>query len=126
MGTLFPMKNRPHQSGMLEAAYRSVALVFGNRSAHLSRLAALLLLGSIAIGSATPAFAAAAAFRRDRTPPSVPTGLSATVVSSSHISLSWTASTDPDNSPSQLTYGVYRNGSRVALTATGVTSFLDA
>jgi chitodextrinase len=125
MGTLFPMKNRSRDAGMLEDAHRSVTLVLENRTAHLSWLVVLLLLGSIAIGSACPAFAMPLASRRDRTPPSVPTGLSAIVVSSSQISLSWTASTDPDNSQSQLTYGVYRNGSRVAVTAAGVTSFLN-
>lgn len=125
MRILFPMKNRSHQAGVLEDAYRSVALVFENRSTLLRWLVIVLLLGSVSIGSAYPAFATALAFRWDRTPPSVPTGLSATALSSSQISLSWTASTDLDNNPSQLRYGVYRNGTLVAVTAAGVTSFIN-
>ncbi len=61
----------------------------------------------------------------DATPPSVPTNLAATSTSSSQINLSWTASTDPDNTPSQLAYGVYRNGTWVATTTPGTTSFSD-
>ena len=61
----------------------------------------------------------------DTTPPTVPTGLSAVALSSSQITVSWAASTDPDNTPSQLTYGVYRNGSRIATTAAGATSWAD-
>src|SRR5581483_1404841 len=38
----------------------------------------------------------------DTTAPSVPTGLTATSISSSQINLSWTASTDPDNISAQI------------------------
>jgi len=62
----------------------------------------------------------------DTTPPTVPTGLAAIVLSSSQINLSWNASTDPDNPPSQLTYGVYRNSTRIGTTAAGVTSWADS
>lgn len=47
----------------------------------------------------------------DATPPSTPTGLSATAVSSSAISLSWTASTD---NTAVAGYNVFRNGSLIA------------
>lgn len=47
----------------------------------------------------------------DTTPPSTPTGLTATVVSASQIDLSWTASTD---NVSVAGYAIYRNGSKVA------------
>jgi chitodextrinase len=59
----------------------------------------------------------------DATPPTVPTGLSAIAVTSSQITLSWIASTDPDNPPSQIAYGVYQNGTRIAITAAGATSW---
>ncbi len=59
-------------------------------------------------------------------PPSTPTGLSAAGVSSSQINLSWNASTDPSNSSSQLTYGVFRNGSRIATTPAGSAAWADA
>ena len=61
----------------------------------------------------------------DTTAPSTPTGLSATAVSSSQINLSWTASTDPDNTASQIRYTVYRNGTQVGTTTAGVTSYAD-
>ncbi|HLK50464.1 MAG TPA: Ig-like domain-containing protein, partial [Bryobacteraceae bacterium] len=72
------------------------------------------------------AFAGASSGNSDSTPPSVPTGLSAADVSSSQINLSWSASTDPDNSSSQLTYGVFRNGTRIATTPAGSTAWADA
>jgi chitodextrinase len=61
----------------------------------------------------------------DITPPTVPAGLSAVALSPSQIAVSWIASTDPDNTSSQLTYGVYRNGIRIATTAAGITSWVD-
>ncbi len=71
------------------------------------------------------AFKGAASGPVDTTPPTVPTGLSPAVLSSSQITLSWTASTDPDNMPSQITYGVFRSGIRIATTAAGATSWAD-
>lgn len=50
----------------------------------------------------------------DTTPPSVPTGLSATAISSSQINLSWTASTD---NVGVTGYKVYRGGSQIGTTA---------
>src|SRR5207247_1261975 len=51
----------------------------------------------------------------DTTPPSVPTGLAATAVSSSQINLSWTASTD---NVGVSGYRVYRGGTQIATTTT--------
>jgi chitodextrinase len=56
----------------------------------------------------------------DTTPPTVPTGLTVTNVTSTTASLSWAASTDNVGVSS---YKVYRNGSLV--TAVGTTSFND-
>jgi chitodextrinase len=56
----------------------------------------------------------------DTTPPSVPTGLSATAVSSTQINLSWTASTD---NVGVTGYDVFRNGTQVGTTTT--TSYQD-
>src|SRR5438876_191301 len=53
----------------------------------------------------------------DTTPPTVPTGLTASAVSSSQINLSWTASSD---NVGVSGYRVYRNGSQIA--TTGATS----
>jgi hypothetical protein len=57
----------------------------------------------------------------DTTPPSVPTGLTASAASSSQINLTWNASTD---NVGVAGYNVYRNGNKVA-SATG-TFFQDA
>src|SRR5438874_1312327 len=56
----------------------------------------------------------------DTTPPSVPTGLTASAVSSSQINLSWTASSD---NVGVSGYRVYRNGSQIATTS--ATSFAN-
>jgi len=56
----------------------------------------------------------------DTTPPSTPTNLSATVVSSSQINLSWTASTD---NIAVVGYRIYRAGTQIATTA--ATSYSD-
>jgi hypothetical protein len=57
----------------------------------------------------------------DTTPPSVPTNLSVSVISSSQINLSWTASTDPDSAVAG--YNILRNGVQAG-TSTG-TSYSD-
>src|SRR5438034_258373 len=56
----------------------------------------------------------------DTTPPSVPTGLTATAVSSSQINLSWTASSD---NVGVSGYRVYRGGTQIATRST--TSFAN-
>ncbi len=71
------------------------------------------------------AFKGAASGTSGTTSPTVPTGLSANVLSSSQITLSWTASTDPSYTSSQITYGVYRNGTLIATTAVGATTWAD-
>jgi len=57
----------------------------------------------------------------DTTPPTVPTGLTATAVSSSQINLSWTASTD---NVGVTGYNIYRGGSKIA--TSGSTSYQDS
>lgn len=57
----------------------------------------------------------------DTTPPTVPTGLASSSVTSSSLTLSWTASTDPDSSVSG--YHVFRGGTQVA--SVSGTSFAD-
>jgi len=57
----------------------------------------------------------------DTTPPTVPTGLAASKVTTSTLTLSWTASADPDSTVAG--YKVYRNGTQAG-TVTG-TSFND-
>ncbi len=61
----------------------------------------------------------------DTQPPSVPANLAVTATTAASISLSWTASTDPIYPSSQLIYNVFRNGTEVATTATGATSYQD-
>jgi chitodextrinase len=52
----------------------------------------------------------------DTTAPTVPTGLSGTVISSSQINLTWTASTD---AVGVVGYKVYRNGTQIATVTSG-------
>jgi Bacterial Ig domain/IPT/TIG domain len=56
----------------------------------------------------------------DTTPPTVPTGLTATAISSSQINLTWTASTD---NVGVKGYNVYRGGVKIGTTPS--TSYLD-
>ena len=60
----------------------------------------------------------------DTTAPTVPTGLALTGNSTSTVSIRWTASSDPDDPATAITYNVYRNGAPVGA-VTGTTSFTD-
>ena len=60
--------------------------------------------------------------RADTQPPTVPTGLTATTVTSNSVGLSWSASTDPDGVV--VGYTVYRNGVAVGSTG-GATTYTD-
>ena len=85
---------------------------------HIKNSRALLLAS--AIGTVLFAATATFSFAADTTPPTQPTGLSATPVSLSQINLSWTGSTDDVGVAG---YGVFRNGLQVATTTT--TSYSD-
>ena len=65
-------------------------------------------------------FTTSAQIVTDTTPPSVPTNLSASAVSSSAINISWTASTD---NVAVTGYRIYRNGTQI--TTTTSTSYSD-
>jgi chitodextrinase len=60
----------------------------------------------------------------DTTAPTVPTGLALTGNSTSTVSIRWTASSDPDDPATAITYKVYRDGAPVGA-VTGATSFTD-
>ena len=100
----------------------NTGLISGTPAASGSYNVQISATNSYGTGSAALVLAVSAA---DTTAPSIPTGLSATAVSSSQINLSWTASTDPDNAASQISYTVYRNGTQVGTTAAGVNSYAD-
>ncbi len=100
----------------------NTGLISGTPTASGSYNVQISAMNSYGTGSAALVLTVSAA---DTTAPSTPTGLSATAVSSSQINLSWTASTDPDNAASQISYTVYRNGTQVGTTAAGVTSYAD-
>jgi hypothetical protein len=70
-----------------------------------------------------------AALLPDTTPPTVPTGLAATLVTSAQVNLAWAASTDPVV-PGQVTsglagYNVYRNGAPIPIGSTPTPMFSD-
>ena len=56
----------------------------------------------------------------DTTPPSIPTNLTANLIFSSHIRMTWTASTD---NVGIVAYNIYRNGTQIATTKR--TKYLD-
>jgi hypothetical protein len=74
--------------------------------------------------SVAAAFAQAAS--TNSTPPSVPQNLSVSGVTSSSVTLSWSASTDPNYASSTLSYLIYRNGAQIGTTVGGTTSYTDA
>lgn len=84
---------------------------FYNRALSASEISALVTAGG---GTTTPP---------DTTSPSIPTNLTASAVSISQINLAWNASTDPDNTASQIAYNVYRNGTKI--TSVTATSYSD-
>jgi len=59
------------------------------------------------------------------TNPTAPTNLMASASSSSTVNLSWTAASDTNFSPSQLSYLVFRGGNQIASTTAGTTNFTD-
>jgi parallel beta-helix repeat protein len=72
------------------------------------------------VGDAPDIGAYESGLENDTTPPTVPTGLTATAVSSTQINLSWTASTDDVRVTG---YRIYRNESQITTTAS--TSYQD-
>ena len=75
--------------------------------------------GNVSIDSAA-ASATTSAAQVDTTAPSVPTGLTATAISSASIDLTWTASTDNAGGSGLVGYHVYRDAALIG-TATGTT-----
>src|SRR6267378_2722532 len=84
------------------------------------------VLGLLIIVSALSPLSVHANATADTSSPTVPTGLVASALSSSQIKLSWTASTDPDNTSSQIIYHVRRNGVVIAATTAGATTWTDS
>jgi len=74
------------------------------------------VLGLLIIASILSPLSVHANATADTSSPTVPAGLVASALSSSQIKLSWNASTDPDNTSSQLIYHIRRNGVVVAAT----------
>ena len=68
------------------------------------------------------ATAATATWTVDRSPPSVPTGLAATAISSSQVNLAWTGSSDETGVAG---YDIYRNGTLLAGTSGNSTTYSD-
>jgi chitodextrinase len=79
-------------------------------------------------GSATDWYAVAATFHTfgsgNTTPPSVPTGLTATSDTATAVGLSWSASTDSTGTLGG--YTVYRNGTSIGTTNATTTTFTDS
>ena len=79
----------------------------------------LSLIFSLVVLLCHPAFGA----KKDSTPPSVPTGVTARPVSCSQINLSWTASKDNNGGTGLQGYNVYRNSVKVNSKVVTTTSY---
>src|ERR1022692_398477 len=83
--------------------------------------------GTATFSTATDWYAAAGVFHPygggDTQPPTTPTGLTATSVTASAVSLSWTASTD---NVGVAGYTVYRNGTAIGTTGGTTTTYTDS
>ncbi|UWZ83728.1 glycosyl hydrolase family 18 protein [Occallatibacter riparius] len=122
--TSYSAKNLP--AGL--AVSSTTGMITGTPTTSGSVSSTISATNSSGTGSATLAFSIAAATTTtsDTTAPSVPAGLTAVVASSSQVNLSWTASTDTNNTASQITYNVYRNGVKVGTTPAGATKYSDS
>ena len=112
---------RVYRGGTLLAALGNVT-TFQNTGLTLSTLYSYTVLAIDGAGNESGQSAAAGATTLatpDTTPPSVPTGLTATAVSTFQINLSWTASTD---NVAVTGYRVYRGGTQI-ITLGAVTTF---
>lgn len=80
------------------------------------------------LGSATDWYAVAAVFHQygsgNTQPPSTPTGLAATTVTSSSVALTWNASTG--GAGGVAGYTVYRNGAAIGTTGASTTTYTDS
>lgn len=82
----------------------------GNGEALVSLSVGADMVGNVIVAEPT----SGATFIVDNTPPTTPTELSASAISTSQINLSWTASTD---TTSVTGYQIYRNGSQINTSA---------
>ena len=104
-------KNGTAISGAISSSYTTPATTSSDNGAQFT------VVVSNTVGSATSS-AATLTVNSATTPPSVPTGLSASAVSSSQINLTWNASTG-----SVAGYKIFRGGSQVGTNTT--TSYSD-
>ncbi len=103
------------QIKLLKLCEKTKGLALMQKSQTLGLLLVLFFIFPISIFSAESPFTISVVVvdLPDTTPPSIPTGLSATAISTSQIDLSWTASTD---NVAVTGYRVYRNSSLVTTT----------
>ena len=84
--------------------------------------------GTATLAKATDWYAVVATFQpatgSSAQPPTVPTGLATTTVTSSSVGLSWNAATD--STGTLAGYTVYRNGNVVATTGAGTSTYTDS
>ena len=108
-------------TGLTTLTYTDGGLAQG--STHSYTVVAVDKAGNASDPSAPPA--SGTTLQGDGTAPTVPGGLKFTGNSTTSVSISWTASTDPDDAAGTLRYTVYRGGVAVGTTNAGVTSFTD-
>ena len=103
-----------YRNGALLATVSGSTLAYADRTAAGSTIYSYTVDAFDAAGNHSAPSAAASVTTPDWTPPTVPAGLAATVVSGGEIDLSWAASTD---NVGVTGYTVYRNGVAVATTS---------
>lgn len=85
---------------------------------------ALLLLSALMLVACGDSDSRRPSVPPDTTPPTVPTGLTATATSGTTVQLSWTTSTDGETGVGG--YRILRGTTRIGSTAAGTTTFIDS
>ncbi len=116
-----------YRSGSLLATSNSTATTYSDTGLSASTSYSYTVAAYDAVGNTSSQSSSASATTQaapvsDTTAPTVPTGLSASAVSSSSINLSWSASTD---AVGVVGYKIYRNGSLLTTTNSQLTTYSD-
>ena len=111
-----------YRNGTVLGTVSASSLAYADKTAAGSTTYSYTVDAFDAAGNHSSQSAAASITTPDWTPPTTPTGLTASAVSSGEVDLSWSASSD---NVAVTGYTVYRNGSVLITTPATTTSFAD-